>query len=133
MSSRTRFVEWLFGTVWTQGETDAVDQEISELTFHYGDTRRRMDGAALREVIERWRTGFPDLRVDVEDVVEQDDRVALRARLRGTHLGPWRDLEATGRSIDMEVMMFLRWQDDRLVEVWELDDAPGRDRQLGLI
>ncbi|MDP8928467.1 MAG: ester cyclase [Actinomycetota bacterium] len=133
MSSREQFVRRMFQEAWSQGHTAMIAEEIGDVIFHYGGDHRRTTGQELRSVVERWRQGFPDLRFHVEDLVEDDDRIAVRARLRGTHLGRWRDLPATTREIDIEVMMFFRWENGRLVEIWEVDDAQTRDRQLGIV
>lgn len=132
MSSRQHFIRDTFNEAWSQGQTAIVEDEIGEVVFHYGGEQRRLDGHGLRSVIDGWRTGFPDLDFGVEDLVEDDDRIAVRARLRGTHLGPWRGIPPTEREIDIDVMMFFRWENEQLVEIWEVDDALRRDRQLGL-
>lgn len=124
-------MRWLFDAVWSQGQTDQLAQRVGEVTFHHSGAARRTDGRSLGVVVEQYRQAFPDLRFEVEDLVEQADRVAARLRLRGTHRGAWRELEATGRSIDIDVMMFFRFEDDRLVEIWEVDDRLRREEQLG--
>ena len=130
MSSRSSLVRWLFDEAWSQGQTDAVGSLLGPLTFHYGGAARQTNGEELAGIIDRWRAGFPDLRFTVEDLVEQEDRVAVRARLQGTQLGPWRDLSASGRRMDIDVAMFFRWEGDQIVEIWEVDDAARRDQQL---
>jgi hypothetical protein len=45
----------------------------------------------------------PDFRLDVESARTADDAVVLEVRLRGTHRGTWRELPATGRSIDLPI------------------------------
>ena len=125
-------VRWLFEYAWSQGETDRLDELIGELTFHYGGSAIVTDGGRLRGLIGQYREGFPDLRFEVADLIEQGELIAVRSRLRGTHLGTWRDLAATGREIDYDVAMFFRFEAGRLVEVWEVDDAARRDRQLGV-
>lgn len=132
MSLREQFVRQMFDEAWSQGHTAMIAEQIGDVVFHYGGQDRPTNGHELQAVIERWREGFPDLRFEVEDLVEDDDRIAVRARLGGTHLGPWRDVPATGRQIDVDVMMFFRWEGDRLTDIWEVDDAQTRDRQLGL-
>lgn len=132
MGARAAFVRWLFDEVWSQGRTEGLGDEVGALTFHYGGTARQTDGEDLRTLVDSYRAGFPDLTLEVEDIVEDTDRVAVRVRMRGTHLGTWRDRPATGRSIDLDVAFFLRFEDDRLVEVWEVDDAARRDRQLAV-
>jgi predicted ester cyclase len=130
VSSRSSVVRWLFEEVWSQGETEALASRIGPLTFHYAGTARRTDGGELALIIDRWREGFPDLQFSVEDLIEQGDRVAVRARLQGTHLGPWRDLPASGRRMDIDVALFFSWEQDQIVEIWEVDDAVRRDQQL---
>ena len=130
MSSRSSLVRWIFDEVWSQGQTDALGSLLGPLTFHYAGAARQTSGDELAGIINRWRAGFPDLRFAVEDLVEQEDRVAVRARLQGTHLGPWRDLPASGRRMDIDVAMFFRWEGDQIAEIWEVDDAARRDQQL---
>lgn len=132
MGTHEDLVRWLFDAVWSQGRTDGLDEAIGDVAFHYAGVARATDGRALRELVDAYRLGFPDLRFDVQDLVTEDDRVAARLRLRGTHRGTWRGIPATGRSVDIDVMMMFRFEGDRLVEVWEVDDALRLDRQLGL-
>lgn len=130
MTPREKFVRWLFDDVWSRGRTGDLGELLGPLTFHHGGASRRTDGAELAALIGRWREGFPDLEFSVMDLVEQGDLVAVRARLRGTHTGRWRDRPASGRRMDVDVAMFFRWEDDRIVEVWEVDDAARREAQL---
>jgi predicted ester cyclase len=132
MGTHGDFVRWLLEVAWTQGETETLGDELPGLTFHHGGVERQTDGDDLAAIIHRWLEGFPDLRFEVADLLEQEDRVAVRARLSGTHHGTWRGLSATGKRIEYDVAMFFRWEDDRLVEVWEIDDTARRDRQLGI-
>lgn len=132
MPSRSDLVRWLFDVAWSQGQTDALGDRFGALTFHHGGAVVQTDGDELAAIIGRWREGFPDLRFSVEDLIEQDDRIVVRARLQGTHLGTWRELPASGRRMDIDVAMFFRWEGERLVEIWEVDDAARRDRQLAV-
>ena len=130
MSSRSSFVRWLFDERWSQGQTETLANLLGPLTFHYAGAARQINGEQLAAIIDRWREGFPDLQFSVEDLVEQDDLVAVRARLQGTHVGPWRDLPGSGRRVDIDVAMFFRWEEDQIVEIWEVDDAARRTEQL---
>ncbi len=91
---------------------------------------RRSRVAALRDIIMRWRVGFPDLHFEVRAVVATGDRAALHATLTGTQRGAWGGLEPTGRSINVEHMYFFRFAEGRIAEVWELLDRPALERQL---
>lgn len=132
MSPHEELVRWLCDEVWSRGHTASLADRLGDMRFHYGGTARRMDGSDLQVLVNRWREGFPDLWFEIHDLVEQDDRLAARLRLCGTHRGQWRGIPPTGRAIDIDVMMFFRWEGEALVEIWEVDDAASRDRQLGL-
>ena len=52
----------------------------------------------VRQLVMNVRRAFPDLVETIDDLVAEGDRVALRLTLRGTHGGPFRGVEATGRA-----------------------------------
>ena len=79
------------------------------------------------------RRGLPDLRVIVDDIISEGDRVAVRLRYRGTHLGELRGVAPTGRQIEWAGMTFRRFGPDGLtVERWVLGDTLALLGQLGL-
>jgi predicted ester cyclase len=77
------------------------------------------------------RTAFPDLHLEVEDVIAQGDRVAVRATFRGTHLGELEDVPPTGRAVVVEQIHILRIADGMVVEHWGSRDDLTLLRQLG--
>ncbi len=73
---------------------------------------------------------FPDLRVRIEDMVAEGDRVAVRLRFEGTHQGPFRGIEATGRPISFGAIRIYRLVGGKVVETWANQDSPGLIQQL---
>lgn len=69
----------------------------------------------------------------VEDVVAQGETVAVRLVQSGTHLGQWKGVAATGRSFRIPLMMFFRFEDGQMTEVWEVSDEYSLWQQLGVI
>lgn len=132
MHADPTLVRWLFDAVWSRGETDDLTQRLGTHTFHYRDRVMALGPSDLAELIDGWRTGFPDLEFRIVDLVADGDLVATRCRLTGTHLGPWRGREPTGRAVDMGVMMFFRFDQTGLVEAWELDDMTALEAQLSV-
>ncbi len=92
----------------------------------YGREGVRIDVAA-------WRAGFPDLRLVVEDLIAEGDRVAYRYRLYGTHAGPFLAVPATGRAVAIAGFGIDRVADGRLAESWVCFDALDLLRQLGAL
>jgi steroid delta-isomerase-like uncharacterized protein len=83
--------------------------------------------------VEALRAAFPDLQLDVQDVIVQDDRVATRLLLRGTHLGAFRGVPPTGRRIVVQQLHIFRLVDGRVIERWSCGDDLGGFRQLGVL
>jgi steroid delta-isomerase-like uncharacterized protein len=55
---------------------------------------------AVHTYYEALLTSLPDLHIDVVRSLACDDGVTLEVRIRGTHLGSWRGLPATGRQVN---------------------------------
>ena len=79
------------------------------------------------------RAGFPDWTSSPDDLVVEGDRVAARWTVRGTHQGPFFGIPATGRAITMQEAGILRFEGDRLAEVWRVADELSLLRQLGVL
>jgi ketosteroid isomerase-like protein len=88
---------------------------------------------AARRWITPFRVSFPDMRMDVVDLVAEGDRVVGRFTCSGTHQGPWRGHAPTGRRFErVDEVWVLRLRAGRIVAVWSLEDTLGRMQQLGL-
>lgn len=78
---------------------------------------------------------FPDLRVSVDDLLAEDNKVAVRLTWSGTQLGPlepW-GAPATGRSAEFMAISIMRIECGRLAEEWAVFDDLSMLRQLGII
>jgi steroid delta-isomerase-like uncharacterized protein len=76
---------------------------------------------------------FPDLAMTPQDVVDGGDKVVARVRFTGTHKGEFMGLPATGRSVDVQLIDIMRFEDDGLVhEHWGVFDAMAMMQQLGV-
>jgi predicted ester cyclase len=83
--------------------------------------------------IEPFRRSFPDFRMEIVQLVAEGDTVVARLRCSGTHLGPWRGHEPTGRRFErIDEVYFFEVRDGRLARAWGLEDTLARSRQLGL-
>jgi|SoiMethySBSTD1v2_1073268.scaffolds.fasta_scaffold170345_2 predicted ester cyclase len=93
-----------------------------------------LPGAAGAErYLEMFLTAFPDLRVEILDLVAEFDVVCCRYVGRGTHTGPLMHLPPTGRAAEMEGLAYFRFEQGRIVESVNRYDAVGLARQLGLL
>ena len=78
--------------------------------------------------------GFPDLRMEPQDVLVSDDKVVIRSKITGTHQGELMGIPATGRSIDVSVIDIIQFRDDGLAhEHWGVIDSMAMMQQLGVV
>lgn len=80
-----------------------------------------------------FHAAFPDLVVEIEDVVATDETVVLRYRATGTHEDEILGIPATGAEIDVIGVGMFAVEDGQLVEAWYVDDYLGFMQQLGAI
>jgi steroid delta-isomerase-like uncharacterized protein len=81
-----------------------------------------------------YRAAFPDLRMVSEDVVAGGDKVVARVRATGTHDGELMGMPATGKSVDVQLIDIMRFDDDGLVaEHWGVVDMLTMMQQLGVV
>lgn len=75
---------------------------------------------------------FPDLRVKIEDIIAEGDRVAVRASWTGTHRGllPIMPVPVSNRAFSLTGMVFWRIRDGKIVERWATLDRLGLQQQL---
>jgi predicted ester cyclase len=88
---------------------------------------------AARRWIAPFRSSFPDVRMEVVELIAEGDKVVGRFTCSATHLGAWLGHGPTGRRFERvdEVSIF-RLRDGRIIQVWSLEDTLGRLQQLGL-
>ena len=56
--------------------------------------------------------------------------VSVALTFHGTHLGAWAGIEPSGEVVAVEEMMFFRFEDGTLVEMWEVFDEKGLLAQI---
>ena len=85
--------------VWCRGDLSVVDELFAE------DFVGRHPGApdwigrrAVKDVVTAVRTGFPDFKEVVEEVIIAGEKVVTRFTASGTHLGPFMGLAPTGKA-----------------------------------
>ena len=77
---------------------------------------------------------FPDLRMDVQDIVADGAKVVARVRYTGTQQGDFQDMPATGKTVDIQLIDIFAFADDgRVREHWGVLDQMTMMQQLGVV
>ncbi|GAA1683258.1 hypothetical protein GCM10010977_32660 [Citricoccus zhacaiensis] len=97
----------------------------------------RLYTPALAPVAHRWiapfHTSFPDVRMQIVQLVREEDTVAARFRCSGIQLGPWRGHAPTGRRFEnIDEAYLFTFREGLIAKAWGLADTLERFRRLGL-
>src|SRR5207249_3594700 len=90
-----------------------------------------IDGVVARH--QMLFTAMPDIHIDIADVVAEDDTTAARFTITGTDTGGFMGMPASGKTVSVTGMDFMRFRDGRIVEHWGEMDMLGLLQQLGVI
>lgn len=77
------------------------------------------------------RTAFPDLKVTVEHVVQDENNLAMAYKIHGTHKGEFMGIAPTGKAFEARGMQIGRYENGKIVERWGSSDELGLVKQLG--
>src|SRR5688500_12232900 len=105
-----------FNEILSKGNFAAADELIdADVVFHPAEISGRDE---FLQYIVGLRAAFPDLNFTVEDEVGDGERGAGRFTMRGTHRGEFWGIPATGNAIEIRGVDFLRFENNRIKEIW---------------
>jgi predicted ester cyclase len=84
----------------------------------------------VKRFFTMFRDAFPDISVEIEEMVVEGDRVAVATTFSGTHEGELMGLAPTGRRVSVTGIDIVRVSGGLIVEHRGLSDIVGLMRQL---
>ena len=124
-----------FWGVWDEGNIGLVDELLApDYVNHSPGIPDQPEGSeGVRAVVEMFRSGMPDLRVVIEDMIAEGDKVATRYTLEGTHEGELFGVPPTGRRLSIKSISVERVSEGKIREHWRITDTLDMMQQLGVI
>jgi steroid delta-isomerase-like uncharacterized protein len=128
-----QLVRQFFSEVFNHGRTDAVDAFIHPDHRNHDPTAPDVPTGpeGVRRLVELYRTAFPDIHFEHQDLIAVGDKVAHRWTFTGTHRGEIMGVEPTGKSVTIEGIEVNRIANEKIAESWAISDALGLLAQLG--
>jgi steroid delta-isomerase-like uncharacterized protein len=114
------------------GDTERLLAVVApDIVIHYAEMPEPLHGRETwHQGFELMRHAFPDLEAHLDDLVAEDDKVAIRVSFRGTHQGEFQGIPATGRTIHYVSHEFYRVDNGVFAEEWICSDMASLFRQL---
>ncbi len=124
-----RFVEQVINN----GNFPVLD-EVIHPNYVYRSPDQVLQGQeALRELLTTYRSAFPDLHIEIGEMVSAGNKTVISITLSGTHEGDLMGIGATGRRVKASGMILSRFENGKIVEEWELLDQLTLYQQLGIV
>ena len=120
---------------WTNGNLSVADELIDpDFIAHVAGGQAVPSGPdGVRQIVTAWRTGFPDGRMVIDDLIGVADKVVIRMTWRGTHQGDFYGIAPTNRQVSVTSIGIDRVVNSKIVEGWGEVDMLGMYQQLGVI
>jgi steroid delta-isomerase-like uncharacterized protein len=121
--------------VFSKGDLETFDEIFSEAYVNHNIPVPGIPGtkAGFRQLVEATRHAFPDLVVEVQDIVAEGDLVVFHDHVTATSQGEFFGVPASGKSLEWTEIHFLRVVNKQIVEHWTNFDQLGILQQLGAI
>ena len=87
----------------------------------------------LKQLVASITAGFSEYYYNIEDVIAENDKVAVRISEGGVHSGELFGMPPTGKSFHMTAIHILRIENGKIVEHWREQDTMGMMQQLGAL
>jgi len=122
-----RFVEFIN----TANEALANELIHSDAKFYVPGRPEPLQGPeGYLAIIGMMRSGFPDIQWTLEETIVENDKIAARFTMRGTHQGHFFGVPPTGRPIAIQAMNFYRLSNGQFVEEYGMPDMMGLMQQI---
>jgi steroid delta-isomerase-like uncharacterized protein len=124
-----------FEEVWNRGRMEAIDEMASPDVVGHGQAQHATD-IGLKEFkpfVMGFRSAFPDMKVTIDHIVEQDDKVVARWTATMTHAGEFLGIAPTGKKATITGTSIQKISGGKIVEGWDNWDQLGLLVQIGAV
>jgi steroid delta-isomerase-like uncharacterized protein len=122
----------LIEEVWNNGNLGLLD-ELCDSSFKSEDPMLGTVGCdGFRESVKAYRTAFPDLKIEILNLVSEGNYVVTRWRATGTHRGPLLGMAPTGKVAVTNGIDFAEVRNGKFVSDYNSFDSLSLLKQLGL-
>ena len=130
--NKTLVRRW-FEQVWNKGRAESIDELLSERSVVHGLGADLQGPAGFKPFHAAYRDAFPDLALQIEHMLADDDLVAVHWSATATHGGGGLGFAATGNRVSFSGMTLIRVEGNKLIEGWNSFDQLGLLQQLGVV
>jgi len=126
-----KVVEQLFLEGWNERTIEGIRDRIADtVTFHLNNYHFTTNAQELEQLINTWHNAFDDFQFEIISLVSEGDMVAINLRYTGKHVKEFMGVAPRNNEVSVSEMMFFRFEEDKMVEAWEVYDEKGMLAQM---
>src|SRR6059058_5054416 len=76
----------------------------------------------VKPLLAQLTTTFPDLKLTIEDILQDGTKVVVRARMAGTQSEPFLGFPSKNRKMDIQVVDIHEFKDGKIIRTWHTED-----------
>lgn len=124
-------VSSFYERVWNTGDRAALDELVADDFRFQGSLGAPIVGRdAFWQIVTMVRTALSGYHCAIEDCVSEETKAFARMRFSGTHVGPFRGYQPSGKSVAWAGAALFQFDGERIREIWVLSDTTALDAIL---
>ncbi len=123
-----------FYQAFNTGNVDALDELMAADVIDHNPGPGQAPGIeGFKQLWLLFRGAFPNIKITVDDLIAEGDKVVARAPARGTQQAEFLGIPATGKSVTIAAIEIYQIEEGKIKQVWHLEDLLGLMQQLGAL
>lgn len=123
-----------FTEVWNNKREEVIDEMLDENGIHHGlDNEPVVGNNNFKQFFRNFIDAFPDIKVDVTDVVSEGEKIAARYTVTATHLGNGLGFDKTELPVQFTGCGICRVKNGKFIEVWNEINFLKMFQQIGVV
>jgi steroid delta-isomerase-like uncharacterized protein len=122
-----------FEEVWNQRRSATIDELVTAESLCFTDSGVIRGPEQFRQqMYEPFLDAFPDIQVQVEDIICDGDKVVVRWTASAKHVGAGLGFAGTGRAVQFRGLTWVEIRDGKFATGWQSSNIPEVVRNLSL-
>ena len=117
-SSITEIAEEYAHKIWNDKDISTIDKLVHQNVVIHSLLGDFHGTKAMKDVVQAWLKGFPDLQVYNDIVISENDIVSIQWRANGTHQGEFKGRKPTGKPVSYSGVTVYRIKNNQIIEYW---------------
>lgn len=112
----------------------SVLNELIHPNYVYRSPDQELHGPeGIQDLFTAYHVAFPDLHIEIDDLIATDEKVVISFTLTGTHKKDMMGIAATDKQVKVHGVVMSRFEEGKIVEEWEILDQLTMFQQLGIV